>query len=135
MQIGGPGSFHWGLICGDDWGTPGSHGCLQAAWTGLCQPRPAGEWEGEGNQGYCLQRWCLGQKSVKMESLGWGGWMVFSHKNISVCPQETWYWDSGNVTEVVMSGVRCTGTELSLDQCAHHGTHVTCRRTGSRFYC
>lgn len=21
MQIGGPGSFRWGLICGDDWGT------------------------------------------------------------------------------------------------------------------
>uniref|UniRef100_A0A2K6BND8 Lysyl oxidase homolog n=1 Tax=Macaca nemestrina TaxID=9545 RepID=A0A2K6BND8_MACNE len=47
--------------------------------------------------------------------------------------QETWYWDSGNITEVVMSGVRCTGTELSLDQCAHHGTHTTCKRTGTRF--
>ncbi|XP_055096619.1 lysyl oxidase homolog 3 isoform X2 [Symphalangus syndactylus] len=47
--------------------------------------------------------------------------------------QETWYWDSGNITEVVMSGVRCTGTELSLDQCAHHGTHITCKRTGTRF--
>uniref|UniRef100_A0A8C6B2K6 Lysyl oxidase homolog n=1 Tax=Monodon monoceros TaxID=40151 RepID=A0A8C6B2K6_MONMO len=47
--------------------------------------------------------------------------------------QETWYWDSGNVTEVVMSGVHCTGTELSLDQCAHHGTHVACKRTGSHF--
>ncbi|XP_024621407.1 lysyl oxidase homolog 3 isoform X4 [Neophocaena asiaeorientalis asiaeorientalis] len=47
--------------------------------------------------------------------------------------QETWYWDSGNITEVVMSGVHCTGTELSLDQCAHHGTHVACKRTGSHF--
>ncbi|XP_058523702.1 lysyl oxidase homolog 3 isoform X4 [Ochotona princeps] len=47
--------------------------------------------------------------------------------------QETWYWDSGNLTEVVMSGVRCTGTELSLDQCAHHGTHVSCKRPGTRF--
>uniref|UniRef100_A0A8C9DRS8 Lysyl oxidase homolog n=1 Tax=Prolemur simus TaxID=1328070 RepID=A0A8C9DRS8_PROSS len=47
--------------------------------------------------------------------------------------KETWYWDSGNVTEVVMSGVRCTGTELSLDQCAHHGTHITCKRTETRF--
>ncbi|KAM5227912.1 lysyl oxidase homolog 3 isoform 4-T4 [Ctenodactylus gundi] len=47
--------------------------------------------------------------------------------------QETWYWDSGNITEVVMSGVRCTGSELSLDQCAHHGTHITCKRTGTRF--
>uniref|UniRef100_A0A8C7BL83 Lysyl oxidase homolog n=1 Tax=Neovison vison TaxID=452646 RepID=A0A8C7BL83_NEOVI len=47
--------------------------------------------------------------------------------------QETWYWDSGNTTEVVMSGVRCTGSELSLDQCAHHGTHIACKRTGTRF--
>ncbi|XP_057353048.1 lysyl oxidase homolog 3 isoform X3 [Manis pentadactyla] len=47
--------------------------------------------------------------------------------------KETWYWDSGNVTEVVMSGVHCTGTELSLDQCAHHSTHIACKRTGTRF--
>lgn len=51
----------------------------------------------------------------------------------SYTPQETWYWDSGNVTEVVMSGVRCTGSELSLSQCAHHSTHITCKRTGTRF--
>uniref|UniRef100_A0AC11E338 Lysyl oxidase like 3 n=1 Tax=Ovis aries TaxID=9940 RepID=A0AC11E338_SHEEP len=87
VQIGGPGSFHWGLICGDDWGT------LEAM--------------------------------VACRQLGLG----YANHGL----QETWYWDSGNVTEVVMSGVRCTGTELSLDQCAHHGTHVTCRRTGSRF--
>ena len=84
------------------------------------------------NQGYCLQRLCLGQRTVKMSPLAWeAGW--WPHKNTSVCPQETWYWDSGNITEVVMSGVHCTGTELSLDQCAHHGTHVACKRTGSHF--
>ncbi|XP_068834353.1 lysyl oxidase homolog 3 isoform X2 [Capricornis sumatraensis] len=87
VQIGGPGSFRWGLICGDDWGT------LEAM--------------------------------VACRQLGLG----YANHGL----QETWYWDSGNVTKVVMSGVRCTGTELSLDQCAHHGTHVTCRRTGSRF--
>lgn len=59
--------------------------------------------------------------------------MVGPHRNTYICPQETWYWDSGNITEVVMSGVRCTGTELSLDQCAHHGTHIACKRTGTRF--
>uniref|UniRef100_A0A8C5UT88 Lysyl oxidase homolog n=1 Tax=Microcebus murinus TaxID=30608 RepID=A0A8C5UT88_MICMU len=52
---------------------------------------------------------------------------------IGVEAKETWYWDSGNITEVVMSGVRCTGTELSLDQCAHHGTHITCKRAETRF--
>uniref|UniRef100_A0A8D0IXB1 Lysyl oxidase homolog n=1 Tax=Sus scrofa TaxID=9823 RepID=A0A8D0IXB1_PIG len=87
VQIGGPGSLRWGLICGDDWGT------LEAM--------------------------------VVCRQLGLG----YANHGL----QETWYWDSGNVTEVVMSGVRCTGTELSLDQCAHHGTHVACKRTGTRF--
>uniref|UniRef100_A0A673U7D2 Lysyl oxidase homolog n=1 Tax=Suricata suricatta TaxID=37032 RepID=A0A673U7D2_SURSU len=87
VQIGGPGSLRWGLICGDDWGT------LEAM--------------------------------VACRQLGLG---YASHGL-----QETWYWDSGNVTEVVMSGVRCTGSELSLDQCAHHGTHIACKRPGTRF--
>uniref|UniRef100_A0A8C9ACE4 Lysyl oxidase homolog n=1 Tax=Prolemur simus TaxID=1328070 RepID=A0A8C9ACE4_PROSS len=87
VQVGGPGSLHWGLICGDDWGT------LEAM--------------------------------VACRQLGLG----YANHGL----QETWYWDSGNVTEVVMSGVRCTGTELSLDQCAHHGTHITCKRTETRF--
>uniref|UniRef100_A0A2R8PB78 Lysyl oxidase homolog n=1 Tax=Callithrix jacchus TaxID=9483 RepID=A0A2R8PB78_CALJA len=87
VQIGGPGSLRWGLICGDDWGT------LEAM--------------------------------VACRQLGLG----YANHGL----QETWYWDSGNITEVVMSGVRCTGTELSLDQCAHHGTHLACKRTGTRF--
>uniref|UniRef100_A0ABI7YPF6 Lysyl oxidase homolog n=1 Tax=Felis catus TaxID=9685 RepID=A0ABI7YPF6_FELCA len=87
VQIGGPGSLRWGLICGDDWGT------LEAM--------------------------------VACRQLGLG----YANHGL----QETWYWDSGNITEVVMSGVRCTGSELSLDQCAHHGTHIACKRTGTRF--
>ncbi|XP_006872492.1 PREDICTED: lysyl oxidase homolog 3 isoform X2 [Chrysochloris asiatica] len=87
VQIGAPGSLHWGLICGDDWGT------LEAM--------------------------------VACRQLGLG----YANHGL----QETWYWDSGNTTEVVMSGVRCTGTELSLDQCAHHGTHIACKRPGTRF--
>ncbi|XP_025787665.1 lysyl oxidase homolog 3 isoform X2 [Puma concolor] len=87
VQIGGPGSLRWGLICGDDWGT------LEAM--------------------------------VVCRQLGLG----YANHGL----QETWYWDSGNITEVVMSGVRCTGSELSLDQCAHHGTHIACKRTGTRF--
>ncbi|XP_017364240.1 lysyl oxidase homolog 3 isoform X2 [Cebus imitator] len=87
VQIGGPGSLRWGLICGDDWGT------LEAM--------------------------------VACRQLGLG----YANHGL----QETWYWDSGNITEVVMSGVHCTGTELSLDQCTHHGTHLTCKRTGTRF--
>ncbi|KAL3059003.1 hypothetical protein OYC64_011023 [Pagothenia borchgrevinki] len=48
--------------------------------------------------------------------------------------QETWYWQ-GDVSAdaIVMSGVRCSGTELTLDQCLHHGKHVLCPKGGGRF--
>ncbi|XP_019714876.1 lysyl oxidase homolog 2A-like [Hippocampus comes] len=32
-----------------------------------------------------------------------------------------------------MSGVRCSGTELTLDQCLHHGKHIQCPKGGGRF--
>lgn len=48
-------------------------------------------------------------------------------------PQETWYWDASNVTEMVLSGVKCTGHELSLSHCQHHGSSLNCRNTGTRF--
>uniref|UniRef100_A0A6Q2X3N2 Lysyl oxidase homolog n=1 Tax=Esox lucius TaxID=8010 RepID=A0A6Q2X3N2_ESOLU len=33
---------------------------------------------------------------------------------------------------VVMSGVRCSGTEISLSHCLHHGDHLTCPKGGGR---
>lgn len=53
---------------------------------------------------------------------------------VSLFDQETWYWQ-GDVSAdaVVMSGVRCSGTELTLDQCLHHGKHVLCPKGGGRF--
>ncbi|CAL8337893.1 unnamed protein product [Lota lota] len=48
--------------------------------------------------------------------------------------QETWYWQGEASAEaVVMSGVRCSGTELTLDQCLHHGKHLNCPKGGGRF--
>lgn len=54
-------------------------------------------------------------------------------------PQETWYWQENiNANQVVMSGVKCSGTELSLAHCrqdedvacpqggAHYGAGVAC---------
>lgn len=51
----------------------------------------------------------------------------------SLPPQETWYWDASNVTEMVMSGVKCAGHEMSLSHCQHHGASLSCRNTGTRF--
>ncbi|XP_070835856.1 lysyl oxidase homolog 3B isoform X2 [Chaetodon trifascialis] len=45
---------------------------------------------------------------------------------------ETWYWDSSNVTEMAMSGVKCTGNEMSLSQCQHHKT-ISCQKSAAKF--
>lgn len=48
--------------------------------------------------------------------------------------QETWYWPgSVNADAVVMSGVRCAGTEMSLSHCLHHGEYLSCPKGGGRF--
>ncbi|XP_060728257.1 lysyl oxidase homolog 3B isoform X2 [Tachysurus vachellii] len=80
------GTQHWGLICGEGWGTK--------------------------------------EAMVVCRQLGLG----YSNHGL----QETWYWDGSNVTNMVMSGVKCTGNELSLSQCQHHKT-VTCSKTAARF--
>ncbi|NWS42408.1 LOX3B oxidase, partial [Probosciger aterrimus] len=78
---------HWGLVCGEGWGT------LEAM--------------------------------VACRQLGLG----FANHGL----QETWYWDASNVTEMVLSGVKCTGHEMSLSHCQHHGSSLNCRNTGTRF--
>uniref|UniRef100_A0A6J0SI20 Lysyl oxidase homolog n=1 Tax=Pogona vitticeps TaxID=103695 RepID=A0A6J0SI20_9SAUR len=47
--------------------------------------------------------------------------------------QETWYW-YGEVSadNVIMSGVKCSGTEMSLSHC-RHDTQVRCPRGGGRY--
>ncbi|KAM6960744.1 lysyl oxidase homolog 3B isoform 2-T2 [Aplochiton taeniatus] len=46
--------------------------------------------------------------------------------------QETWYWDSSNVTDMILSGVKCTGNEMSLSHCQHHKT-VSCQKAAAKF--
>lgn len=48
--------------------------------------------------------------------------------------QETWYWPGAvNADGVVMSGVRCAGTEMTLSHCLHHGEYLSCPKGGGRF--
>ncbi|XP_059586265.1 lysyl oxidase homolog 4 isoform X2 [Alligator mississippiensis] len=73
----------------------------------------------------CGAHWGLNEAMVVCRQLGVG----FA----SQAHQETWYWPgSRDAGEVVLSGVRCAGTELSLQQCQHHGP-VHCPTGGGRF--
>ncbi|NWY70587.1 LOXL2 oxidase, partial [Erithacus rubecula] len=74
----------------------------------------------------CSHNWGTVEAMVVCRQLGLG---FASHAF-----QETWYWH-GDVSadDVVMSGVKCSGTEMSLSHCRHDGAHVACPRGGGRF--
>lgn len=47
--------------------------------------------------------------------------------------QETWYWhENVNANRVAMSGVKCSGTELSLAHC-RHDEDVACPQGGMHY--
>ncbi|XP_063040153.1 lysyl oxidase homolog 3B isoform X1 [Engraulis encrasicolus] len=46
--------------------------------------------------------------------------------------KETWYWDGSNVTDMVWSGVKCTGNEMSLSQCKRDKV-FNCQKSTARF--
>ncbi|XP_076877893.1 lysyl oxidase homolog 3A isoform X1 [Brachyhypopomus gauderio] len=72
----------------------------------------------------CGDGWTSREAMVACRQLGLG--------HASSALRETWYWDSSNVTEMVMSGVKCRGDEMTLTDCQHH--HVTsCTRTDAQF--
>ncbi|NXE92764.1 LOX3B oxidase, partial [Menura novaehollandiae] len=73
----------------------------------------------------CGEGWGTLEAMVACRQLGLG----FANHGL----QETWYWDASNVTEMIMSGVKCAGHEMSLSHCQHHGTSLSCRNTGTRF--
>ncbi|NXU57625.1 LOXL3 oxidase, partial [Turnix velox] len=73
----------------------------------------------------CGEGWGTLEAMVACRQLGLG----FANHGL----QETWYWDASNVTEMVLSGVKCAGHEMSLSHCQHHGSSLNCRNTGTRF--
>ncbi|XP_026196105.1 lysyl oxidase homolog 3B isoform X2 [Anabas testudineus] len=72
----------------------------------------------------CSTGWTTKEAMVVCRQLGLG----YSMHAVT----ETWYWDSSNVTEMVMSGVKCTGNEMALSHCQHHKT-VSCQRAAAKF--
>ncbi|XP_042356220.1 lysyl oxidase homolog 3B [Plectropomus leopardus] len=72
----------------------------------------------------CGETWTTREAMVACRQLGLG----YANQGL----KETWYWDSSNVTEMVMSGVKCTGSEMSLSQCQHHKT-VSCQKAAAKF--
>uniref|UniRef100_A0A8C1WJ79 Lysyl oxidase homolog n=1 Tax=Cyprinus carpio TaxID=7962 RepID=A0A8C1WJ79_CYPCA len=74
----------------------------------------------------CSENWGMMEAMVVCRQLGLG----FASNAF----QETWYWaGDASADNVVMSGVRCSGTEMSLPHCLHHGKHISCPRGGGRF--
>ncbi|KAI5108153.1 lysyl oxidase-like 3B isoform X2 [Silurus meridionalis] len=132
------GSQHWGLICGEGWGTKeamvvcrqlglgySNHGMQVRLVGGRSEYEGRVEvWVGQRWGSVCSEGWTTKEAMVACKQLGLG----FSMHAIT----ETWYWDGSNVTNMVMSGVKCTGEELDLSQCQKHKT-VTCQKTATRF--
>ncbi|XP_030058770.1 lysyl oxidase homolog 4 isoform X2 [Microcaecilia unicolor] len=72
----------------------------------------------------CSDFWGINEAMVVCRQMGLG---FASH-----AMKETWYWQgTPGAGDVVMSGVRCSGTELSLQQCQKHSV-VHCPRGGGR---
>ncbi|NXA43646.1 LOXL3 oxidase, partial [Eudromia elegans] len=73
----------------------------------------------------CSDGWTTKEAMVACRQLGLG----YSLHAVT----ETWYWDASNVTEMVLSGVKCEGHEMSLSHCQHHGASLSCKNMGTRF--
>ncbi|MGH0127776.1 UNVERIFIED_CONTAM: hypothetical protein FKN15_044578 [Acipenser sinensis] len=137
--VDGNGIEQWGLICGEGWGIKEAMvACRQLglgfANNGLQVRIVGGRTTHEGRVEIkkgskwgivCSEGWTTKEAMVVCRQLGLG----YSLHAIT----ETWYWDGSNVTEMVMSGVKCTGNEMSLSHCQHHGNSINCKNTDTRF--
>ncbi|XP_077419545.1 lysyl oxidase homolog 3B isoform X2 [Vanacampus margaritifer] len=132
------GTEGWGLICGETWTTKeaivacrqlGLGYANQANQIRLVGGRSTYEGRVEIRVGsrwgtVCSAGWSTREAMVACRQLGLG----YSMHAIT----ETWYWDSSNVTEMILSGVKCTGNEMSLTQCQRHKT-LSCQKAAAKF--
>ncbi|XP_072112918.1 lysyl oxidase homolog 3B-like isoform X7 [Mobula birostris] len=134
------GSERWGLLCGEGWGTLEAMVVCRQLGLGYAshavQLRLVGgrtDYEGrvevqrDGRWGMvCSDGWSTREAMVVCRQMGLG----YSLHAVT----ETWYWDAATgAQEMVMSGVKCAGTELSLDKCKSHGANVRCPKTATRY--
>ncbi|XP_051830185.1 lysyl oxidase homolog 2 [Antechinus flavipes] len=67
----------------------------------------------------CGENWGIVEAMVVCRQLGLG----FASNAF----QETWYWQGDiSANTVLMSGVKCSGTEMALSHCHHDGENVAC---------
>ncbi|XP_050566353.1 lysyl oxidase homolog 3 isoform X11 [Cygnus atratus] len=137
----------WGTICDDDFTLANAHVLCRhlgfVAATGWAHSAKYGKGVGTGpihlNEVQCLgtekSLWSCPFKNITQEDCKHTedaavrcNIPYMGYENL-----ETWYWDASNVTEMVLSGVKCAGHEMSLSHCQHHGSSLNCRNTGTRF--
>ncbi|XP_075276298.1 lysyl oxidase homolog 3 isoform X7 [Opisthocomus hoazin] len=138
-------SNEWGTICDDRWNLLSASVVCRELGFGSAKEALTGARMGQGtgpvhmNEVQCLgtekSLWSCPFKNITQEDCKHTedaavrcNVPYMGYENL-----ETWYWDASNVTEMVLSGVKCAGHEMSLSHCQHHGTSLNCRNTGTRF--